>query len=204
MASSLQSNRGTLVLEGVSTHHYASPAPPHTNNLSGKISQWIAKLDKIPTVMFFSTTLVDFLDQAVQKFQETAKKFDQYVEKANKEEYVCLNCFESRFRILSERMIWNLPLVSSVWVWEGIFFHISLRAVVNVDWSLLLLFFFCCFQWSHCTENQQPATKRWAFFHQPRTDSSGFPVAEVSSTLKEMRNFWSSNQWRHWWNWHES
>lgn len=48
--------------------------------------------------MFFSTTLVDFLDQAVQKFQETAKKFDQYVEKANKEEYVCLNCFESRFR----------------------------------------------------------------------------------------------------------
>lgn len=38
--------------------------------------------------MFFSTTLVDFLRQAVQKFQETAKKFDEYVEKADKEEYV--------------------------------------------------------------------------------------------------------------------
>ena len=142
MASSLQSNRGTLVLEGVSPNHYASPAPPHTNNLSGKISQWIAKLDKIPTVMFFSTTLVDFLDQAVQKFQETAKKFDQYVEKANKEEYVCLTCFQSRFRILSERMIWNLPLVSSVWVWEGIIIFFS---IFLYEMLLTLIEVYFCF-----------------------------------------------------------
>lgn len=37
-------------------------------------------------LLLFLPMVAAFLDQAVQKFQETAKKFDDFVENADKEE----------------------------------------------------------------------------------------------------------------------
>lgn len=50
---------------------------------------------------------LNFLDQAVQKFQETAKKFDQYVEKANKEDEAIVRKINNRL-LNVERSFINL------------------------------------------------------------------------------------------------